>query len=175
MSLQSEYEIRYKTPSDINEHLSTLKHLSSLCKHVTEFGVRGGNSTVALAAGLPKRMISHDINPMPPGIAEMIREAGIKFDFLQGNVLEIGIVETELLFIDTLHTYTQLKAELARHSVMAKRFMVFHDTVTFGNCGEDGATPGLRRAIFEFLNDHPKWVLSEEFTNNNGLMILEWR
>jgi hypothetical protein len=32
---------------------------------------------------------------------------------------------------------------------------------------------GLKRAIDEFLSESPEWVLTEKFTNNNGLTILE--
>jgi hypothetical protein len=32
---------------------------------------------------------------------------------------------------------------------------------------------GLGPAIHEFLTNHPEWKLREQFTNNNGLTILQ--
>ena len=58
----TELEIKYNelcvTPSDINEHLPTLKVYAEQCEHVTEMGVRGIVSTYALLMGKPKTMIS---------------------------------------------------------------------------------------------------------------------
>ena len=78
-----------------------------------------------------------------------------------------------LLTLDTRHTYEQLQAELAMHGDKAERWMIFHDTVTFGSRGEDGSEPGLMMAIDEFLEEHYEWVVKEVFNNNNGLLILE--
>jgi|KBSSwiStaDraftv2_1062776.scaffolds.fasta_scaffold174202_2 hypothetical protein len=39
------------------------------------------------------------------------------------------------LFIDTWHVCEQLETELSRHSVRVRRYLVMHDTVTFGEVG----------------------------------------
>lgn len=173
MTLHEQYEILCKTPSDINEHLPVLKDLSSRCAHVTEMGVRGGVSTIALACGHPMRMVSYDINPVLDAVVGMILEAGVDFQFFQRDVRHILIEATDLLFIDTLHTYDQLKTELALHASKVRKFVAFHDTVTFGVHGEDGKTPALLKAIADFF-DPTMWVRTD-YTNNNGLTVMARR
>lgn len=171
MSLNEEYDRLCAIPSDINEHLPALRALAAQCDHVTEMGVRGGCSTIALACGYPGRMISYDVNPIPAAVKAMI-EQEVDFTFIQADVREIEIMPTDLLFIDTLHTYTQLSAELKRHARDALKFIVFHDTVTFGTHGEDGKTPSLRQAIIDNL-DQTHWKMRDDYRNNNGLMVME--
>lgn len=157
-------------PSDINEHLPLLHSYASRCQHITEFGVRWGVSTMALASGFPKKMVSYDIQPMIEE-ARRIIESEVNFSFMQADVLTIEIEPTDLLFIDTLHTYDQLRQELALHGNKAKHYLVFHDTETFGVKGEDGNI-GIVPAITEFIHANPHWRIIESHTNNNGLMVL---
>lgn len=165
MTLEELLEDRCRTESDINEHLPTLMKYAAKCQHVTEFGVRTGNSTVGLLAGKPKRLISYDIE-MFPG-AELLKEVadGTDFTFHQANDLEIEIEPTDLLFIDTDHKYEQLKAELALHAGRVRKYLIFHDTSEY----EGQLIP----AIMEFLDVHKNWKVEERFYNNNGLMILK--
>src|SRR5574343_1003431 len=158
-------------PSDINEHLPTLRKYARECAHVTEFGVRNAVSTVALAAGFPKRMVSYDIIPMPPAIERLII-GEVDFTFRLADVLQIEIVQTDLLFIDTLHTYDQLSAELAKHAGQVRKYIAFHDTETFGVIGEKQQR-GIMPAIEEFLWLNPLWKVHETYRNNNGLMVLK--
>lgn len=171
-TLEEEFHERVSTPSDINEHLFTLLNLAIKCDHITEFGVRSGNSTVALAMGMPNRLISYDINPMPANLEALIKGV-IPFQFIQANTLEITIEPTELLFIDTLHTYDQLSEELLLHADMVSKYIVLHDTATFGAVGEDGKAPGLTQAMMYFLDHQAVWKILKCDTNNNGLTILE--
>lgn len=170
------YADKCSEKSDINEHLPTLRDYASRCRHVTEFGVRGIVSTWALIAGRPSRVISYDITPLTDEAQCMVRaaakEAGVEFRFIQGDTREVEIEPTELLFIDTSHTYTQLHCELERHGPRVKKFIILHDTVTFGDKGEQESDAGLRPAIKEFIEGHP-WKRRAHFYYNNGLTILE--
>jgi hypothetical protein len=176
------YEAAVSTPSDINEHLPLLCDLASRCDHVTEFGMRGGVSTVALLAGQPKTLISWDVNPaavISQRCADLMVRAGkTSFQPRVGDTRAIIIEPTDLLFIDTLHTAEQLKAELIRHADpienRVRKYLVFHDTKTFGMQGEDGSTPGLRAAIRWFQRCHafPLWQLAVDRENCNGLVVL---
>ena len=107
-----------QTPSDIVEHLELLARLSSLCDHVTEFGVRAGNSTVALLYGRPRTLVSYDVLPClrADEIERAAKEVGVGFVFKQESSLAAEIDPTDLLFIDTLHTFHQLTVELRRGS-----------------------------------------------------------
>lgn len=182
------YSILKDTATDIREHMDYLADLAGQCEHVTEFGVRGANgSTIAFLAGQPKVLVSWDINPLSilsstvRAMSDVLSEAPNRTNWQPrvGNTLEITTEPTDLLFIDTLHTFAQLKAELARHAdpleKRVRKFLVFHDTWTFGEQGEDGSKPGLRAAIRWFQRNHafPLWELIEDRHNNNGLVVLK--
>ena len=120
--IESFYNSLSAHPSDINEHLPTLKKYAEMCDHVTEMGVRYVVSTIALVYGKPKTLVSIDLfHPSHYGdmgrlnqVQEYAKNNNIDFKFVLGNTLEIDIEPTDLLFIDTLHKYGQLKKELER-------------------------------------------------------------
>lgn len=167
-------------PSDINEHLLTLKRYAARCNDVVEFGVRGAVSTWALLAGRPKRLRSFDIvHPDQCGgdLAALERAAdaaGIEFSFTQASDLDIEPVKTDLLFIDTLHVYDQLTAELRLHAPTVRLWIIMHDTTTFGERGEVAGQRGLWPAVKDFLAGEGRaWQVSVKYPNNNGLTVLE--
>lgn len=166
------------TFTDMQGHMFTLSRYSSMCQSVVEFGVRDGNSTWALLGGLPDRLTSYDIERRPEVdiIERVAAPSNTKFKFVLGSSLEVDIEEADMLFIDTLHTYDQLKQELDRHAHKARKFIAFHDTTTFEFVDEPlekGAGKGLWPAIAEFLNAHPEWTIRERFTHCHGLTVLE--
>lgn len=171
------------TPSDINEHLKTLSVYASKSESIIEFGVRGIVSTWSLLLGQPKIMKSYDIvhpSKHASNIDDVYQTAnniGVDYEFILGNTLEVNIPECDLLFIDTIHRYSQLKQELEKHHTKVKKYIIFHDTVSFGDIDEfpedpHSAKQGLLLAINEFLDQNNKWYILENFKNNNGLMIL---
>lgn len=189
VALEEYYQTCAKTPSDINEHLPLLRELASECEHVTEFGLRWANgSTVAFLAAQPTELISYDIEPrhiVSDNVRTLVANAGrTKFQPRCGDTLKIAIEPTDLLFIDTYHTGKQLLAELTRHvdpiANNVRKYLIFHDTKTFGLVGEDGSAPGLRTAIRQFQRLHafPLWNAVHakrglmDFENNNGLIVL---
>lgn len=162
-----------RTPSDIRRHCPTLRRLAGACETVTEFGTRYGVSTTALLAGRPRRLVTYDVQ-RPPTLPLLKRIAGeTDLRFIRADVLDVDIEPTDLLFIDTRHTYGQLKAELARHAGRVHRYLVIHDTRTFGRRGEDGG-PGLRPAVEELLAEG-EWELRLDSKADNGLIVLERR
>ncbi len=175
--LEHMYNLKCSTPSDINEHLPTLKKYAEECDHITEMGVRWIVSTYALLMGKPKRMISYDINEIVWQPILDIVKYDTDFEFRIANTLDLEIEETDLLFIDTLHNYNQLKGELTLHGNKSRKYIIFHDTTTFEWTGEsyEGKVGelGLWPAIAEFLEENKNWELHERFTNNNGLTILK--
>jgi hypothetical protein len=167
-----------QTPSDINEHLVVLRYYADQCNHVTELGVRRGVSTWAFLSSMAKRVVSVDVNhPDDSGgslqeMRDASAEAMIDFTFILADDLSIELEETDLLFIDTLHTYGHLKKELELHSGKARKYIIFHDTAQYAHVGVDGGM-GIWPAIQEFLDSNPGWRIKEAYENNNGLMILE--
>ena len=187
-----DYFNHYRTsPSDINEHMETLRSYASECEHITEMGVRTVVSTWAFLKGNPKRLVSIDINPSPvEEAARLAKESNISFDFLLADTSkpELDIEETDLLFIDTWHIYDQLKTEFKLHSNKAKKYIILHDTTTFGDVGEGSGNlvidpvtnqmvsvnrKGLWPAVEEFLAENSDWTLKSRYTHNNGLTVLE--
>lgn len=170
-SLQSLFDKARNTPSDINEHCEKLRELASQCQHVTEFGMRPRISTVALLAGKPGQMVTYAAVP-DPIIPILRREAGAAaFEFRKGESLTVDIEETDLLFLDTRHTYEHLRAELARHAGKVRRWIVLHDTQIFGTKGEDGGA-GLLPALRQFMLANPQWSVIEHTQANNGLTVI---
>ena len=166
------FEYLCKTPSDINEHLPTLRDLASERNSVIEMGVRTCVSTWAFVEGLRGgTLVSIDIkHPSKYGsditpVEKACKNKGINFKFYEADTLQIDIPEVDMLFIDTLHTYDQLKGELAKHGNKAKKYLVFHDTVS---CETE-----LMPAIEEFMKTNKKWKTKEHYKNNNGLLVLQ--
>jgi hypothetical protein len=166
------------THSDINEHLPTLKKYAEECDLVIEFGVRWIVSTWAFLSAKPKKLISYDFQlPSNWGfdINETInaaKECNLDYTFILADTRTIEIEECDLLFIDTLHEYEQVKKELELHANKVKKYIIFHDTVSFREVGEIGGK-GIYFAISEFLENNKNWKIKEEFKNNNGLLIIE--
>jgi len=197
--LQAGYELALRTPSDINEHLATLRGYASQCVHVTECGVRSVVSSWALAAGLRAgaRLVQVDLQ-RGAGVAAfgaLARRAGLDVAFHEASDLVCPLEPTELLFLDTWHVYGQLRRELARWHGSVSKYIILHDTTVDEwsgesvRCGSDilaqslaSGFPlaeiccGLWPAIAEFLAAHgDEWALCARFTHNNGLTVLQRR
>ena len=178
--------LKYRS-GDIQEHLPTLREYARKVEHVTEMGVRDGASTIAIGAASPKTMVSYDIiqQARMQKVVSLLEESKIDFKFILGDVLKLKIDKTDMLFIDTLHTYNQLITELRLHQSRVKKYIILHDTVSFGFKDEkiyshaSGVVKqmkkekeGLITAIDDFLKRNKKWVIEAQFKNNNGLTVL---
>jgi len=173
--LEAEYAWARRNPSDINENVHVLNDLAQQCKTITEMGVRTGVSTRAFLCS-SARLRSYDIqlNDHVARLFELARQAGRDVAYHQADVLKIQIEPTDLLFIDTWHTYSQLRQELRLHGNQARKYIAFHDTYTFGLTGEDNLDRrGLLSAVIEFVMANPHWRFHTYRTNNNGLTVLE--
>ena len=169
---------------DMWEHFPTLRSLASECQSVVEMGVRGGCSAYALLAGLEqsawagKWMLYLDINNCQnPKLEEFAHQQAIDIEFKQADSRQVEIPECDLLFIDTLHTYGQLKLELELHSDKAYKYIVMHDVEApwgIKNEADDGSPKqGLQAAIEDFLADNKKWKVKDWYKNCHGLAVLE--
>jgi hypothetical protein len=199
---EEKYSVLVNTPSDIFEHLPTLRSYASKCESVIEMGVRKCVSSWALALGLlengssSKLLIMNDVDVCNTyEIENANKESGLQIQTIWKNNLEIELEnDVDLTFIDTWHVYGQLKRELARFAPRTKKYIIMHDTDIDGIRGEtlrnihkydpeeqsrisgipvDEILNGLQPAIDEFLSNNSDWVLDEKFTNNYGLTILK--
>lgn len=157
---------------NVKEHLPILRDYAQKVNHITEFGFGGGWSGSAFMMARPKRYISYDIN-VDRKMANLFGSVGLNFTVIQADTSKIEIEPTELLFIDSLHTYTHLKKELELHADKVRKWIIMHDTQTYGRTGQDKQSPGLMDAIEEFIDSNPNWVIKEIRTNCHGLTILE--
>jgi GT2 family glycosyltransferase/tetratricopeptide (TPR) repeat protein len=171
-TLDKLYDGACRTPSDIHEHLPTLYQLASQCRHVTEMGTRTGVSTTALLFAQPDQLVCYDLRKHPEVYRLEALAGRTRFRFHKADVLQVDIEETDLLFIDTRHDYEQLQEELRRHAGKVRKYLVLHDTTTFGERGETEGHRGLWPAIEEFLAGGT-FRLRQRYTNNNGLAVLE--
>lgn len=196
--IKTKFLAQCATPSDINEHLPTLRAYASQCTHVTECGVRTVVSSYAFAAALlskpDARLVQVDLH-RHSNIDAFQRECaaeGLQTIFHAQSDLTCPLEETDLLFLDTWHVYGHLKRELARWHGVVKKYILLHDTTVDEwegetvRCGWDAARQsretgipvdeirkGLWPAVSEFLAEHPEWTLLERYVNNNGLTVLE--
>src|SRR5207249_1177870 len=108
-----------------------------------------------------------------PQVETLMYAAGrTRFDFHQADVRQVEIEETDLLFLDTWHVYEQLKEELRLHAAKARRWIVLHDTTTFGDEGETAGHRGLWPAVEELLAQG-QWRLRWRWHDCHGLTVLE--
>lgn len=184
---------------------STLLKYGSECQHITEFGVRWVESTFSFILAKPKKLISMDLDH--PSIYinfngaenlekafECAKECNVDFTFKIANSLETTIEPTDLLFIDTQHSYLHLKYELYLHHNKVNKYIIMHDTMTHKYIDQKAGTSsfsykpnyrpdeldngdyekeGLGPAIEEFLQKYPNWVLEQEIITGQGLTILK--
>lgn len=178
------YKKSCETKSDINEHLPTILQYAKECKHITEMGVRTGVSTTAFLHADPDKLISYDIilDDNVTTWFDYAKKIGKDYSYIKADTLKIKIEPTDLLFLDTVHQYRQVKAELILHAGKVNKYIIFHDTETFGERGQDPTVDfgydghlGIWYAIEEFLKRNSQWKIVYKTPKNNGLTIIEKR
>jgi len=176
--------------SAISPFLPRLRELAAGCNHVVEFGVKGGASSSALLLGA-ERVTSYDIATTPDALA-LQAIVGERWDYRIEDSRTARVPECDMLFVDSLHTFAQVRAELV-HADQVTRRLVFHDVTTFGEVGAQGETGrqswiyvagrgscpdahlGIRPAIDELMIRDPSWRIVERHTDSHGLLVLERR
>jgi len=160
-------------PSDMSEHMSWISDLTSECTHTTELGVGRANSTRAFLRHNQEHH-SYEIDPLPASLDYFKRaqDAGKNVTLHIADTREVEIAETDLMLVDSYHSYDQVKKELELHAGKVRKYILFHDTEIFGPVGQ-GGEKGIWPAIEEFLADHPEWVLAEKRKNCYGMTLIK--
>jgi hypothetical protein len=172
--LWDEYNWACAQSSDINFHLPVLKSFADQCGTVTEFGVRSGMSSRAFLVSNAQTLRMYDL-VLDGGVAQLVEfcaNRGRDVIYQAADTLALEPQPSDMLFVDTLHTYHQLQAELARHGSSVNKFIAFHDTQTFGTVDETQNGPGLVPAMLEWLAANPEWRVVYHTYINNGLTVL---
>ncbi len=166
MNLEEKYQLLKETPSDINTHFDTIRKYVEKCDCVVELGVREMVSTYALMANRPGALLSVDVVEPPKenlDEAERIaKEAGVVFKFFKEDSVYLDVKPIDVLFIDTLHLYSQIVKELWRHAPRVQKYIIFHDS----------HIPEVRACIQDFLFNQ-EWKLVEDRTTNTGLCVVK--
>ena len=180
--------------SEMRGHLETLRRLAFQCSHVTEFGVKTGQSTLAFLCAQPDYLISVDLMLYQQVVELMAHTGRTSFCFKREDSRRVEIHDTELLFIDSTHLGEHLKQELDRHASKVSKYIVLHDTVSAGSkgfwyrderyvhqygngvsVGDKGRKRrgnGLMSTIDAFLGLDNGWHIVEHYEHSKGLMIL---
>jgi GT2 family glycosyltransferase len=166
---EAAFRANVQQQTDIRHHLPLLRSLGQGL--VVECGVRSGQSTSALLAGVEQQggmLVSIDTADS----SHLFRDHP-RWSFLQGdstNPETIAVLRSELpqpittLLLDTLHTYEHVAAELElwHPEVAPGGHIVVHDTESF---------PGVRRAVEEFCT-RKGWPVTIVLPDN-GLAVIE--
>lgn len=171
-------------------HLPRIRALAEGLDLCVEFGVKHGASSSALLMGA-KRVLSFDLVQSPRADALRLI-VGERWDYRIADTRTVDIPPCDLLLVDSLHTYDQVKQELDRHADKVRRFLIFHDVITFGSIGADGETGkhlwtytpgqsvppwalGIRPAIDQLMMGDPSWIIHAIYPDSHGLLVLTRR
>lgn len=160
-------------------HMGTLRSYGEQCAHITEFGVFNCFSTTAFLAARPKKLVGYDILRQPDVdlIEKIAREqTEAEFVFHLASSIEVEIEETDLLFVDSLHDYAQVKQELTLHGNKARKYLILHDTLERATSDEtpsNNEVQGIIPALLEFLVKNPHWRVYDHYNFQYGLTILK--
>lgn len=162
-----------ENPRDLDQHIDKLFELSSQVEHATELTHRR-ESTIGLLGA--KRVLSFNAETDDTLIrlTQLFREKLKLTNYPLANPLP-EIEETDLLFIDTIHTAPRLWTELQKYHAKVRRWIVLHDTHLHGEFGEDiegKKQPGLLPALRRFMQDHPEWSVIYHTGKQYGLTVV---
>lgn len=176
------------TKRAMTAHLPRLRTLATGCAVAQEFGVKYGASSVALLLGA-KQVVSYDTVETSQA-RHLAALAGPRWQYTIQDSRTAPVTPCDLLLVDSLHTYAQVKAELARHAASVRRYLIFHDTITFGSIGANGETGhwiwrqepgvavtlphlGIRPAIDELMMADRSWRIAAHYVDSHGLLVLK--
>lgn len=163
------------------EHMIMLNEYANKCESVTEFGVFDWNTTWAFVNSNINKLRCYDGKirgrfDRPNGgyqdLQDTCQAKGIDFKFMMEDTRKCDFEETDMLFIDTWHTYDQVRQEL-QHSSKVRKYIAFHDVVLYGKVGS-GDEEGLLKGIYEFLfENYLEWEIDTYCKKGNGLLVIK--
>jgi predicted O-methyltransferase YrrM len=168
MNARQRYERQLQVWSDIRRHLPVLRERAS--GNVLELGTRNGVSTVALLAGVEENgghVWSVDVNDCAALFAWHPRWTFIRADSCDvGAITASGVPDDlDLLFLDTLHHYEQVKQELDTwgNAVVPGGSILVHDTELYPQ--------GAGQAVQDWTVE--RGYVATFRSGSNGLGIIE--
>lgn len=140
-------------------------------KDVTELGIYQGISTSAFLTTNISSLKSYDItlSKMPIPLFKKLNKDIMWTVDIKNSVIDI-INPTDLLFIDTVHTYEHLQKELTLHHKNVSNYIIIHDT----NYPVKKSKKKVYNAVLEFVEAAPGWKVDLQITEHTGLMVLKY-
>ncbi len=187
-TVEQMYQEHVATQTAMTVHLPRLRALAEGLPLAVEFGVKRGASSSALLLGAA-HVISYDVVETREAL-RLKQAAGDRWSYRLQSTLTAVVPACDLLFVDSLHTYDQVDRELTRHADYVRRYLVFHDVLTFGSVGAKGETGaqlwtyragesvpqvalGIRPAIDALMIRDRSWQIVASYTDSHGLLVLE--
>lgn len=153
------------------EYHKVVTELMKECDSFTEFGMCQGPTLAAAMFTHPKKVRGYDITFEWFGLAkkffeEYAKQHNIDFKVFQKNTAACSeISETDMLHIDSKHTYKHAKEELNRHAHKVKKYILFHDTTL---------APGIYKAIEEYIqNVDNSWKIIKKSEVGVGYTVIK--
>ncbi len=173
-TLQEYYDSVYSLQASAHgtEYMLVHDEISKIlkgCDSYTELGVnQGATLAIAVLNGI-KNIKAYDIALTPYNVAAKhfniyADENNINLGVHEADTLTVALDDTDLLYIDTMHTYDHLSKELKLHGGAAKKYIIFHDTF---------AQSGLKQAVEEFVNKSAEWNIITDCQINVGFMTIQ--
>ena len=182
------------------DHIWAIVSVAAQCETAVEFGVRRGVTTLGITFGLAHSekknpsLTSYDIELIGldqhglnwPGFIEAARERGVDCKFILGNSRKVSIPETDLLFIDSYHSYSHFMEEIRLHLHKAKKYIIMHDSSATGTFGlidqkegydqthdyKNYEKEGMHNAAMDFAELHgDEWEIFYHDDTGEGLTI----
>lgn len=155
-----------------NWYIDILKKYASECDTVVEFGTWNGLSAVVFALSGVKSITSCDLDLSRVNQKLINNLSDVNINFIKENSLNANLeYNADLIFLDTVHTYEHVKAELSVRARGAKKYLIIHDT----NYPPDRKNPKnrVRDAVNEFLVKNKEFKLELEDRTSTGIMVLK--
>jgi len=161
-------------PRDLNQHVLNLITYSNKCEHITEITNRR-ESTVALACGVPKKIISYttEADELITSVLSKLCQENTPSVELETKVNQEpnGSIEpTDLLFVDNKQNGPYIRNVLNTYAKEVKKYILIHDTELYGRRGH-GNEEGMWPALKEFT-ESTDWFVTFHDRNQFGLTVL---
>ena len=168
----------------IREYLPVLRNYARNSSVVVEFGVRTAISTYALLAASPEKVVSVDIEEQPVRnfmqLQQLTKECGLDWTFVKGSDLDVRLLNVDMLFIDSEHTYGHVRSLLSVHPSSVRKYIALHDTSWDRLPSRDlwtsmaGKENPVWQAVKEFLQSEAgkEWYVLERRITFPGLAVL---
>lgn len=158
-------------PLTLKRYHGLIQQLMQESDSYTEFGVYQGPTLAAAMFTNPKKIRAYDItlewfNHAKNLFTQYANEHNIDFKVFEDDTSTCSTIEpTDMLHIDSKHTYDHAWKELNRHAKQVQKYMLFHDTTL---------TPGVWEAIQKYIHEvDNSWTVVERCEDGVGYTLLK--